>query len=321
MMRPMKTGLIADVRGLLPNLDAAIRLLRQEGCEKIACLGSTVEGGPDDEAVLARLRDEGATVVASPHDAPGLLDGVPPEAELAGMRLTHETPGGSDDTLWLTGWPAPSLLRAMELLRDQEGGRACGDLYAPLAYVLGPQGVKRRLFLSGGTFEVGDAPFLACPGSIALAGQSRYGGSAMTWDPSRRELGAITFSASGDRMPAKKPSVLVYCSDFDAHRPDEDVLKGITFEVLPGADGIVQDVERVNPDVILLDYHLQGGMSGIDAMIALRKGRDAMPAPVLTMAGNPADSQGMKSAGAVAGLPYMFLKDTLTRLILEIKGS
>ena len=317
----MKTGLIADVRGLLPHLDAAIRLLREEGCDKIACLGSTVEGGPDDETVLARLRDEGATVVASPHDAPGLLDGVPPEAELAGMRLGHETPGGSDDVLWLTGWPAPSLLRAMELLRDQEGGRGCGDLYAPLAYVLGPEGVKRRLFLSAGTFAVGDSPFLACPGSVALAGQSRYGGSAMTWDSAKRELSALTFSDSGDRMPAKRPSVLVYCSDFAPHLPEEDVLEGITFEVLPGADEIVEDVERVNPDVILLDYHLKGGMSGIDAMIALRKGRDALPAPVLAIAGNPADSQGMKSAGAVGGLPFMFLKDTLTRLILEIRGD
>ena len=320
MMSPMKTGLIADVRGLLPNLDAALRLLREEGCDKIACLGSTVEGGPDDEAVLARLRDEGATVVASPHDAPGLLDGVPPEAELAGMRLTHETPGGSDDVLWLTACPAPSLLRAMELLRDQEGGRGCGDLYSPLAYVLGPQGVKRRLFLGPGRLEVGESPFLLCPGSIAMAEQSRYGGSVMTWDTASRELAAVTFGPSGERLPRKRPSVLVYCSEFEPHLPDEDVLDGITFEVLPGADGIVQDVERVNPDVIVLDYHLRGNMSGIDAMIALRKGRDAMPAPVLTMAGNPADSQGMKSAGAVAGLPFMFLKDTLTRLILEIKG-
>jgi CheY-like chemotaxis protein len=316
----MKTGLMADVRGMLAPLDFALRILRDEGCDRIACLGSTVEGGADDESVLARLRDESVTVVSSPHDAPGLLEGVPTEDELGGLRLSHELPCGSDDVLWLTGWPAPSLLRAMELLRAQEGGRASGDLYAPMVYAMVPEGVRRRIFLGPGRWSVGDGAFTCCPGSVALAGQSRYGGSVMTWDDASREIAVVTFDGEGKRMPHYRPSILVYCEEFEPHHPDADELKHVTFEVLPGADDIVADVERIKPDVILLDYHLHGRLSGIDAMIALRQGRDALPSPVLTITGNPADSQGMKAAGAVAGLPFMYLKDVTTRLIREIGG-
>ena len=51
----MKIGLMADVRGLLGPLQHALRLLREEGCERVACLGSTVEGGSDDEEILRVL--------------------------------------------------------------------------------------------------------------------------------------------------------------------------------------------------------------------------------------------------------------------------
>lgn len=316
----MKIGLMADVRGLLPQLRAALRLLKEDGCAKVACLGSTVEGGADDEAVLTLLRDEGVLVVASPHDAPGLLDGVPAEAELGGLRLAHETPGGGDDTLWVTGWPAPSLLRAMELLRDQQGGRVSADLYMPMAYALGPNGIERRIFLGPGRWQLPAGPFLACPGSVALASQSRYGGAVMTWDDELHELCAIRFDAQGARLPSRRPSVLVYCSEFDVHRPDPEALANVTFEVLTSADDIIADFDRVQPDVILMDYHLAGRMSGIDAMLALRHGREAMPAPILAIAGDPNNSQGMKSAGAVGGLPFVYLKDVTTRLIKEIGG-
>ncbi len=321
MMRRMKIGMMADVRGQLAPLQAALRILAEEGCDRVACLGSTVEGGPDDEAVLARLRDAGATVVASPHDAPGLLDGVPGEAEAAGMSLAHETPGGADDTFWLTGYAAPSLLRAGELLRSADGrGRASGDLYAPMVYMLGPAAVRRRIFLGPGRCAVGDGAFLACPGSVGLAAQARYGGAVMTWDDASREMAVVTFGADGARLPPRRPSVLVYCADFGPHRPDDADLEGVDLTVATSADNIVAEVEQARPDVILLDYHLAGSLSGMDALVELRRGRDQLPAPVLTIAGNPADSQGMKAAGAVAGLPFSYLKDTATRLIRELSG-
>lgn len=310
--------MLADVRGMLGALDAGLAILRDERCDALACLGSTVEGGPDDEAVLARLRDAGAVVVASPHDAPGLLDGVPAQGEAAGVVLTHETPGGADDVLWINGCAAPSLLRASETLRETRG-RACGDIYSPLVYVMGPLGVRRRLFLGPGRLVVDGASFLACPGSVALAGQSRYGGCVMTWDEAARELEAIPFDEHGRRLEHREPIVLVYCAELGDMRPDDDELKRVRFEVRASADGIVADVEELKPDVVVMDYHLAGGLSGVDAMLSLRHG-GAMPVPVLTMAGNPSDSQAMKAAGAVGGLPFIYLKDVMTRMIREIGG-
>ena len=55
----MKVGLLADVRGLVAPLPHALRLLREEGCERLVCLGSTVEGADEDETPLRdRLRAE-----------------------------------------------------------------------------------------------------------------------------------------------------------------------------------------------------------------------------------------------------------------------
>ena len=54
--------------------------------------------------------------------------------------------------------------------------------------------------------------------------------------------------------------------------------------------------------------------------LALRRGRDRMPVPVLAIAGDPSENQGLRSVGAVGSLPFIYLKDTLTRLILELTG-
>src|SRR5687768_2576141 len=106
----MKLGLLADVRGLVEPLSAALSLLAEEGCDRVACLGSTVEGGQDDDAVLAALAAVDAQVLLSQHDSGDRLAGRPTEAVLAGLRLAHDTPGGADDVLWLNAVGAPSLM-------------------------------------------------------------------------------------------------------------------------------------------------------------------------------------------------------------------
>lgn len=317
----MKVGLVADVRGLLQPLRHGLAILQEEGCERIACLGSTVEGGEEDEAVLRALGEISAMIVPSPHDAAGRLDGWPPAAELAGLSLAHETPDGADETLWLTGCPAPSLLRTMETLRRSPGRHACGDLYVPLVTMLPDAGAAaRRIFIGPGSMRVPDGSFIACPGSLTSSLESRHGGAVMTWDDSIRELSVVTFGPEGQRLPPHRPSVLVYCEAFDAHAPDPAVIEGVRFNVLASADDIRTDVDDLQPDVIVMDYHLAGTMSGIDALISLRKDRDRLPAPVVSMAGDPSESGGMKAAGAVSALPYVYLKDTLTRLIVELTG-
>jgi CheY-like chemotaxis protein len=314
----MRIGLIADVRGLLAPLRHALRLVEETGCDRLACLGSTVEGGPDDEAVLEELRRAGAVIVPSPHDAASLSD-LAPEQELSGLKLAHEIPGGSDDVLWLTGVAAPTLLRARDILGTGER-RACGDLYGPMAYGMAPAGPWRRTLLGPECVPLGEGPWLLCPGSVAMSETSRYGGSVMVVDEDAAEATVVTFGPDGKKLSHRKPRILVYCDDFDRHRPEADVLESVDFFERMTANEIVAEVAEIQPDVILLDYHLEGSMSGIDALLALRKGLDALPAPVLAIAGDPADSMGMKAAGAIAGLPFIYLKDVLTRTIHELAG-
>src|SRR5207244_1387275 len=150
--------------------------------------------------------------VPSPHDAAGRLEGLPPQVEAAGLLLAHETPGGSDDVLWLTGFPAPTLLRASETLRETRSEHASGDLYAPLVYIMPEgRGASRRVFLGPGRMDVPEGAVLACPGSVAVASQSPHGGAVMAWDEASREMTVVTFDAEGRRLRPRKPRILVYC--------------------------------------------------------------------------------------------------------------
>ena len=102
--------------------------------------------------------------------------------------------------------------------------------------------------------------------------------------------------------------------------PDENVLAGVDMEVHPSADDIVAQARSFRPDHMLGDYHLAGGLTGLDALLSLQRATDLPAIPVLTMAGDPADNQGMRSAGAVGGLPFSFLRDVFTRTIIELTG-
>lgn len=317
----MKIGLIADVRGLVAPLRAALHLLAEEGCERIACLGSTVEGGADDEEALRILAEASVVIVPSPHDAPGQLDAWPPTAQLAGLELAHEIPNGSDEMLWLTSCQAPSLLQTMTTLGSRPGQYACGDLYVPFVTMLPESGAAaRRVFIGPGAVTIPAGSFIACPGSVTMSIEGAHGGGVATWDDASREFRALTFGPDGVRLPARRPSILVYCDALGDMTPDDNVLANIRFTVKASADDIRADVEELAPDVVIMDYHLGGTMTGIDALQALRQGRDRLPAPVLSMAGDPSCSEGLKAAGAVSALPYVYLKDTLSRLILELTG-
>ena len=200
----MKIGLLADVRGLVAPLPQALRLLREEGCERLVCLGSTVEGGPDDEEVLRLLAEASVLIVPSPFDAPGRLDGWADHATLAGLELAHETPGGSDEMLWLTSCQAPSILKTMTTLGARPGQHVAGDLYVPFVSML-PEGggASRRIFLGTGSVTIPPGSFIACPGSVTMALESRHGGGVATWDEATREFSAIR-SGTENHPPAAR---------------------------------------------------------------------------------------------------------------------
>jgi CheY-like chemotaxis protein len=320
----MKVGLLADVRGALQPLQVALGILREEGCEQVACLGSTAEGGPEDAAVLEALRGVGAVILPSPHDAPGAMAGLAGEAAIRGLTLAHAVPGGlpADEILWTSGVGAPWLLAVTEHFRGSPGQRASGDLYAPVLYSVPASGPpRRRTFAGPDAVRVPEGSFLTCPGSVSMAVGTRRGGSVMTWDEGARELVVVPFTERGRReVGGPLARIIVYCDDFGPHRPDEDVLRGVDLVVRESADDIVADHATLHPDLILMDYHLAGKLSGLDGVIALQSAHRGLPVPVFTIAGNPADNLGMKSAGAVGSLPFTYLKDALTRLILEATG-
>jgi CheY-like chemotaxis protein len=319
----MKLGLLADVRGRLAPLEVALSILDGEGCDRIACLGSTAEGGDEDAAVLRLLRDRGAALLPSAHDAPEVRDGLPAELELGSLSLAHDSPAELPltETLWLHDSPVPGLLEARQALGSEGLRRGCGDWFEAMAYVAGEGGAaERRLFLHSGRFVAPGEALACCPGSVAMAERWARGGSVLTWDDTTRELVAWRFTLDGP-LEARDVRVLVYCEDFEPHRPEAAVLHHVELEVKADADGIVEDVAGFRPDLVLLDYHLAGEASGLDALLALRPGGAALPVPVFTIAGNPADQGSMKDVGALGQLPFTYLKDTFTRLLRELGGA
>lgn len=316
----MKVGLLADVRGMVAPLRIALTLLRDEKCEAIACLGSTVEGGPGDAEVLAALDDAGATILPSPHDVEE-VGARPREASLAGLALAHETPAvDAREPFWFHGMDVPSVAAAAATVGDRTTPRACGDLYAPLVYLFPETGSpRRRLVLRSERLAVSDGTFLACPGSVAMAAE-RGGGSVMTWDDATRELSVVSFGFDGPRGEGT-PVILVVCEDFPEAAVEAARSAGVELAVLGTADSLEREVEEREPDLLLLDYHLSGERSGLDALLALTAGRPQLPLPVYTIAGNPADVQGMKAVGARGGIPRAFLAEKLADVLPELVAS
>lgn len=71
----MRLGLIADIHGNLPALDAVLAEIRREGVDRIVCLGD-ISLGPQPAAALERVRSLGCPVIMGNWDA-WLLEGMP----------------------------------------------------------------------------------------------------------------------------------------------------------------------------------------------------------------------------------------------------
>ena len=64
----MRLGLLADVHGNLPALDAALRLLDDEGVDEIVCAGDLVGYGAFPNECVERVGRAATTLVAGNHD-------------------------------------------------------------------------------------------------------------------------------------------------------------------------------------------------------------------------------------------------------------
>ena len=63
-----KLGIISDVHSDLPMLDAALRRMRELGCDIIVCAGDLVDGDVFPDEVVARLRDDKIPTIRGNHD-------------------------------------------------------------------------------------------------------------------------------------------------------------------------------------------------------------------------------------------------------------
>jgi predicted phosphodiesterase len=193
----MRYGVISDVHGNLPALEAALAEVRRAGADRVLCAGDIVGYGPLPNQCVARVAESGALVVAGNHDlaAAGRLDphGSPPARST--MEWTREalaedareylyrlptqltvdgdlvmTHGGLGDPrryIW-GGRPAAGQLEALAHVAPDARVLLLGHTHEPLA--AGPSG-RTLLYLRRATIALaGQERVLLNPGSV---GQSR----------------------------------------------------------------------------------------------------------------------------------------------------
>jgi predicted phosphodiesterase len=107
-----RLALISDIHGNCVALDAVIGDLAHRRVDEIVCLGDIAAGGPQPQAVIARLRELDCRSVRGNADA-WLLDGVPPGRSNETRRLGENvswarTVLSRDDLEYLAGLP-PTL--------------------------------------------------------------------------------------------------------------------------------------------------------------------------------------------------------------------
>jgi putative phosphoesterase len=84
----VRLGLISDLHGNLPALDAVIGELDESGIDKLICLGD-VAPGPQPRETIERLQELDCPVVLGNWDT-WLLEGVPPLAGAWGSKLREQ---------------------------------------------------------------------------------------------------------------------------------------------------------------------------------------------------------------------------------------
>ena len=68
MSRRVRYGVISDIHGNLPALEAALAALRRSGVDAYACAGDLVGYGPQPNECVEAVRELGAATVAGNHD-------------------------------------------------------------------------------------------------------------------------------------------------------------------------------------------------------------------------------------------------------------
>src|ERR671934_242005 len=121
-----RLALISDIHGNGVALDAVLAELTRWRVDEIICLGDVAVGGPQPQAVIARLRELDCRSVRG--NAEGwLLDGLPPGRSEETRRLGEivawtRAALGRDDLEYLAGLPPTLPAWAEYALVEMDGG-------------------------------------------------------------------------------------------------------------------------------------------------------------------------------------------------------
>ena len=191
----MRWGVLADVHGNVPALESALRLLSENGVERIACAGDLVGYGPHPNETVELIAQSGIDCVAGNHDlmavgrlgyeradelarttlewtrgvlgadARAFLEALPGRADLPGLVLAH---GSLDDP---TEYVDTDAAAAGQIERAGAPLVILGHTHVPLAY-----GATRGRLLRGraGTVDlVAGERHVLNPGSVGQARERR----------------------------------------------------------------------------------------------------------------------------------------------------
>lgn len=99
---PRRTALVTDIHGNLGGLLAALEDAERCGCERVVCLGDCVDGGKENEEVVAELRRRAIPIVRGNHDEENDLElrpethaflrGLPEQIVEGDVLFTHISP-------------------------------------------------------------------------------------------------------------------------------------------------------------------------------------------------------------------------------------
>lgn len=108
--------------------------------------------------------------------------------------------------------------------------------------------------------------------------------------------------------------VLVFDDDL-VHRPD--FLDGLPADFIyrPHADDALADVERHDPDVVLMDFSMGATLDGVEAVRALRERYPFERLPIIAISSDARMNRFMLTAGATDGIPKMALPERFRELL------
>jgi putative phosphoesterase len=158
----MRLGIVSDVHGNLPALQASLEALRDFGIDELACAGDLVGYGPMPNECVEALADAGATCVAGNHDlialgrlsddrcvpvarrtlrwtagvlspaARGFLTRLPLHARIGDVVLAHGALG--DPQAPTRGAHVPGQVRALEREHPTARVLVLGHTHAPAVW-------------------------------------------------------------------------------------------------------------------------------------------------------------------------------------------